>query len=78
MQRQQLSVRSRMSDVLAKLEDREYHEFASLFVEEEGRLGIVVTFLAILELAKEQLVEIVQNEVLGPIYLKTLAADTAP
>ena len=78
VQRQQLSVRSRMSDVLAKLEDREYHEFASLFVEEEGRLGVVVTFLAILELAKEQLVEIVQNEVLGPIYLKTLAADAAP
>ena len=74
VQKQQLSVRSRMGDVLKALEDREFHDFASLFVAEEGRLGIVVTFLAILELAKEQLLEIVQNEELGPIYLKTLAA----
>jgi len=74
VQRQQLSVRSRMSDVLARLENREYHDFTSLFVAEEGRLGVVVTFLAILGLAKEQLLEIVQNEPLGPIYLKTMAA----
>jgi segregation and condensation protein A len=77
VQKQQLSVRSRMSDVLAKLENREYHAFESLFVAEEGRLGIVVTFLAILELAKEQLLEIVQNEPLGPIYVKTMAAEAA-
>lgn len=74
VQRQTLSVRSRMSDVLKALEDREFHGFVTLFTIEEGREGIVVTFLAILELAKEQLLEIVQNEELGPIYLKTMAA----
>ena len=74
VQKQQLSVRSRMGDVLTKLEDREFHEFTTLFEVGEGRLGIVVTFLAILELAKEQLLDIVQNEELGPIYVKTLAA----
>ncbi len=75
VERQQLSVRNRMSDVLKALEDREFHAFESLFVVNEGRLGVVVTFLAILELAKEQLVEIMQNESLGPIYIKTLAAE---
>lgn len=74
VQRETLSVRSRMSDVLQTLEDREFHLFQTLFTAEEGRLGVVVTFLAILELAKEQLLEIVQNEALAPIYVKTLAA----
>jgi segregation and condensation protein A len=74
VQRESLSVRHRMSDVLKALEDREFHRFESLFTVEEGRLGVVVTFLAILELAKEQLVDIMQNEPLAPIYLKTLAA----
>lgn len=75
VERQQLSVRNRMSDVLKALEDRQFHAFESLFVVNEGRLGVVVTFLAVLELAKEQLVEIMQNESLGPIYIKTLAAE---
>jgi len=72
--RQALSVRNRMSDVLKVLEDREFHSFASLFSPDEGRLGIVVTFLAILELAREQLIDIVQAEPLAPIHVKTLAA----
>lgn len=72
--RQALSVRNRMSDVLKVLEDREFHPFESLFSTEEGRLGIVVTFLAILELAREQLIDIVQAEPLAPIHVKTLAA----
>lgn len=76
IERQVLSVRNRMSDVLAILADRAYHEFTTLFRPEEGRLGVVVTFLALLELAKEQLVEIVQNEPLAPIHVKTLAAAT--
>jgi len=72
--RETLSVRQRMGDVLKALEDREFHRFDELFSVEEGRLGIVVTFLAILELAKEQLLDIVQNEPLAPLYLKSLAA----
>jgi segregation and condensation protein A len=74
VERQQLSVRSRMSDVLKALESGEFVDFVVLFDPQEGRPGVVVTFLAILELAKEQLVEIVQNEPLAPIYVKTYAA----
>jgi len=73
IQREALSVRNRMSDVLKFLEDGGFHAFEKMFNPEEGRLGIVVTFLALLELAKEHLVEIVQSEPLAPIYLKSLA-----
>lgn len=73
IQREALSVRNRMSDVLKAIEDGEFHPFETLFNLEEGRLGIVVTFLAILELAKESLIEIMQSEPLTPIYLKSLA-----
>src|SRR5215468_6931610 len=74
IQREALSVRNRMSDVLNSLGDGEFHPFEQLFNAEEGRLGIVVTFLALLELAKEHLIEIMQSEPLAPIYLKSLAA----
>jgi segregation and condensation protein A len=73
IQREALSVRNRMSDVLKALEDGEFHPFERLFDPDEGRLGIVVTFLALLELAKEHLLEIMQSEPLAPIYLKSLA-----
>jgi len=73
IQREALSVRNRMSDVLKALGDGEFHPFERLFSAEEGRLGIVVTFLALLELAKEHLIEIMQGEPLAPIYLKSLA-----
>jgi segregation and condensation protein A len=74
IQREALSVRNRMSDVLKALDDGEFHPFEQLFIAEEGRLGIVVTFLALLELAKEHLIEIMQSEPLARIYLKSLAA----
>jgi segregation and condensation protein A len=73
IQREALSVRNRMSDVLKAIGDGEFHLFEQLFNVDEGRLGIVVTFLAILELAKEHLIEIMQAEPLTPIYLKSLA-----
>ena len=73
IQREALSVRNRMSDVLKALENGEFHRFETLFDISEGRHGIIVTFLAILELAKEHLVEISQGEALAPIYLKSLA-----
>ena len=73
IQREALSVRNRMSDVLKAIGDGGFHRFEGLFNAEEGRLGIVVTFLAILELAKELLIEITQTEPLAPIYLKSLA-----
>lgn len=74
IQREALSVRNRMSDVLTALGDGGFHPFEKLFNSEEGRLGIVVTFLALLELAKEHLIEILQSAPLAPIYLKSLAA----
>ncbi len=73
IQREALSVRNRMSDVLRGLGDGSFHRFETLFVLEEGRRGVVVTFLAILELAKEQLIEISQGEAFAPIYVKSLA-----
>ena len=50
-----------------------FHRFESLFTVEEGKLGVVVTFLGLLTLAKEQLVDIVQDAPLAPIYVKSLA-----
>jgi segregation and condensation protein A len=73
IKRDALSVRQRMSDVLTRLSDGSFHRFESLFDPREGKLGVVVTFLSILELAKEQLLDIVQEGALAPIYLKSLA-----
>jgi segregation and condensation protein A len=73
IRREALSVRERMGDVLRTLGNGEFHEFSRLFDPQEGRLGVVVTFLAILELAKELLLEIVQEAPLAPIYLRSLA-----
>jgi segregation and condensation protein A len=71
--REALSVRHRMGEVLRRLADGGFHRFESLFDASEGRLGVVVTFLSMLELAKEHLIEIVQEAALAPIYLKSLA-----
>ena len=73
IKREALSVRQRMGELLARLEDGAFHRFESLFTVEEGRLGVVVTFLGLLTLAKEQLVDIVQEAPLAPIYVKSLA-----
>jgi segregation and condensation protein A len=75
IKRDALSVRQRMGDLLARLADGRFQRFESLFEPREGRLGVVVTFLAILELAKEQLLDIVQEAPSAPIYLKSLAAN---
>ncbi len=70
VQREALSVRERMSNVLAALRGREFVGFADLFELKEGRAGVIVTFLAMLELIRESLVEFVQSEAFAPIYLK--------
>jgi segregation and condensation protein A len=70
IQREALSTRERMSEVLDTLRGSQFVPFVSLFNVEEGRLGVVVTFLAIMELIKEALVEIVQTENFGPIHVK--------
>ncbi len=77
IQREALSVRQRMSEVLGRLADGQFHTLTSLLDHREGRLGVIVSFLATLELAKEQLVEIVQETQSAPIYLRSLASDDA-
>lgn len=74
VEREKLSTRERMSAILAQLEDDRFVAFESLFTPEEGRLGVVVTFLATLELVKEQLIDVAQAEVLGPIHIRARAA----
>jgi len=65
-----LSVRERMSLILTALRENPYVEFHRLFDPEEGRMGVVVSFLALMELSREQLVDLVQNEPFGQIYVK--------
>lgn len=73
IQREALSTRERMSQVLECLENTQFVPFVSLFSASEGRLGVVVTFLAVMELIKESLIEIVQTESFGPIHVKARA-----
>ena len=71
--REALSTRERMSEVLERLKGNGFVPFVTLFTVEEGRLGVVVTFMAVLELIKEQLVELVQNEPFAPIHVRARA-----
>ena len=68
--RERLSVRQRMSDVLSTLREETFVEFVRLFRPEEGRMGVTVTFIAILELMKEGLIDIVQAEPYAPIHVR--------
>ena len=68
--RERLSQRERMSDILARLQTAAFFEFTQLFKPEEGRMGVTVTFIAILELMKEGLIEIVQAEAYAPIHVR--------
>jgi segregation and condensation protein A len=78
VQRETLSVRQRMSDVLERIQGGQFVEFTSLFTAEEGRMGVVVTFLAILELIRETLLDIVQSEPFAPIHVKARGVEHAP
>jgi len=65
-----LSVRERMSSILVALEKNKFVDFTSLFAVDEGRRGVIVTFLAVLELVRETLIELVQAKPLGPIHVR--------
>ena len=69
-----LSVRERMSQVLEAIGSEGFTEFTKLFTLEEGRLGVVVTFLAVLELIKGALIELVQSEAFAPIHVKAVSS----
>ncbi|WP_020409438.1 segregation and condensation protein A [Hahella ganghwensis] len=70
VEREKLSTRERMTQVLDRLSADQFTRFVDLFKAEEGKLGVVVTFLAILELVKESLVELVQTESFGEIHVR--------
>lgn len=76
VRREELSVREQMTKVLRRLREVEFVPFEELFEPEEGIPMMVVTFIAILELAKETLIEITQTESLGNIYVRTAHATT--
>jgi segregation and condensation protein A len=71
--RETLSLREKMGQILEHLQNREFVPFVALFTMDEGRLGVVVTFIAILELVKEGIIDLVQTEFLGPVHVKTRA-----
>ena len=70
VQREPLSVRQRMTDVLSSLTASTFVDFSRLFRADEGRRGVTVTFVAILELLREGLIEIVQSEAYGPLHVR--------
>ena len=70
LEREPLSVRDRMVIVLNKISADRFTSFEDFFEVDEGRMGVVVSFLAILELLKESLIELVQSEAYAPIYIK--------
>src|SRR5262245_40117355 len=74
IQRERLSVRQRMSEILGRLREAAFIEFVHLFDAVEGRMGVTVTFIAMLELMKEGLLEIVQAQPYAPIHVRSAGA----
>ena len=70
IQREPLSVRQRMSEILAALASENFTEFSALFDPREGRMGVAVTFIALLELLRERLIELVQAESYAQIHVR--------
>ncbi|MCL4163798.1 UNVERIFIED_CONTAM: hypothetical protein GTU68_054154 [Idotea baltica] len=71
--RDMLSMRERMTTILKRLRNEDYLRFEDLFVQSEGRLGVVVTFIALLELFRDDMLIVVQNEPFAPIHIKRAA-----
>jgi segregation and condensation protein A len=72
-----LSVRERMTEILDRVRADTFASFETLFNVREGRMGVVVTFMAILELLKESLLILVQNEPFAPIHVRAVEAGAA-
>jgi segregation and condensation protein A len=75
--REQLSVRAHMSRVLRRLQEAKFIEFKELFHPEQGVAVLIVTFLAVLELARESLIEVSQQEAYSTIYVKLRSGQLA-
>lgn len=74
LQREPLSVRQRMSEILSRIKASSFSGFAELFDPEEGRMGVAVTFLAILELLREATIEVVQADAFAPLYVRAASS----
>jgi segregation and condensation protein A len=74
LQREPLSVRQRMSEILTRISANEFTGFAELFDPEEGRMGVAVTFIAILELLKETVIEVVQGEEYSALHVRAASS----
>ena len=72
-----LSTREKMSEILARVTEHKFISMVALLQKKEGRLGVVVTFLAIMELLKDSMIEIVQSEPFGVIHLKSRSETVA-
>ena len=74
LQREPLSVRQRMSEILTRIDASSFTEFADLFDPEEGRMGVAVTFIAVLELLRETVIEVVQAEEFSPLHVRAASS----
>ena len=74
MQREPLSVRQRMSEILSRIKANDFTGFGDLFDPEEGRMGVAVTFIAILELLRESVIEVVQSEQYAPLHVRAASS----
>lgn len=71
--REVLSVRERMTHILNRLQSQDFVRFEALFESNEGRMGLVVTFVAILELVKDEMIMVVQNEPFTSMHIRNVA-----
>jgi segregation and condensation protein A len=74
LQREPLSVRQRMSEILSRIKANTFSSFSDLFDPEEGRMGVAVTFIAILELLRESTIEVVQAEAFAPLHVRAASS----
>ncbi len=72
---ERLTVREKMTQILDRIRSKETMRFEDLFDPEEGRLGLVVSFMAVLELCRDSMLIVVQNEPFAPIHLKSIAGE---
>jgi segregation and condensation protein A len=74
LQREPLSVRQRMSEILLRVKANTFSSFSDLFDPEEGRMGVAVTFIAILELLRGSAIEVVQAEAFAPLHVRAASS----
>jgi segregation and condensation protein A len=63
-----------MSEILARIKANTFTDFADLFDPEEGRMGVAVTFIAILELLRESVIDVVQSEQFAPLHVRAASS----